>query len=70
MSRICESRLTSGASRQIFIELTLKTEQEEYAQEQIKWTPIDFFDNKVGSSFKHSITSLTLVNSFLLRLLR
>jgi len=25
----------------------LKTEQEEYAREQIKWTPIQYFDNKV-----------------------
>lgn len=33
--------------QQIFIELTLKAEQEEYVKEQIKWTPIDFFNNKV-----------------------
>lgn len=33
--------------QQIFIELTLKTEQEEYVREQIKWTPINFFNNKV-----------------------
>ncbi|KAK2758756.1 class II myosin [Arachnomyces sp. PD_36] len=33
--------------QQIFIQLTLKTEQEEYALEQIKWTPINYFDNKV-----------------------
>jgi myosin I len=33
--------------QQIFIQLTLKTEQEEYAREQIKWTPIQYFDNKV-----------------------
>lgn len=33
--------------QQIFIELTLKTEQEEYIQEGIKWTPIDYFNNKV-----------------------
>ena len=26
--------------QQIFIELTLKAEQEEYVNEQIKWTPI------------------------------
>ncbi|EEP77864.1 myosin-5 [Uncinocarpus reesii 1704] len=32
--------------QQIFIQLTLKTEQEEYAREQIKWTPIKYFDNK------------------------
>ncbi|CDF88994.1 ZYBA0S03-06678g1_1 [Zygosaccharomyces bailii CLIB 213] len=33
--------------QQIFIQLTLKQEQEEYAREQIKWTPIKYFDNKV-----------------------
>ncbi|KAJ2808469.1 class II myosin [Coemansia guatemalensis] len=33
--------------QQIFIELTLKAEQEEYVREQIKWTPIDYFNNKV-----------------------
>lgn len=33
--------------QQIFIELTLKREQEEYDREQIKWTPIKFFNNKV-----------------------
>ncbi|PHH80763.1 hypothetical protein CDD80_7300 [Ophiocordyceps camponoti-rufipedis] len=33
--------------QQIFIQLTLKTEQEEYANEKIKWTPIKYFDNKV-----------------------
>ncbi|CAD2215714.1 myosin I [Angomonas deanei] len=32
--------------QQIFIELTLKKEQEEYKQEGIAWTPIPFFDNK------------------------
>ncbi|PQE20194.1 putative Myosin-1 protein [Rutstroemia sp. NJR-2017a BBW] len=33
--------------QQIFIQLTLKTEQEEYAREQITWTPIKYFDNKI-----------------------
>ncbi|KAI9469759.1 MAG: P-loop containing nucleoside triphosphate hydrolase protein [Benjaminiella poitrasii] len=33
--------------QQIFIELTLKAEQEEYVKERIEWTPIKFFDNKV-----------------------
>ncbi|ROW14700.1 hypothetical protein VPNG_03747 [Cytospora leucostoma] len=33
--------------QQIFIQLTLKAEQEEYAKEQIKWTPISYFDNKI-----------------------
>lgn len=33
--------------QQIFIQLTLKAEQDEYVQEQIKWTPISYFNNKV-----------------------
>ncbi|SCU90050.1 LANO_0D07404g1_1 [Lachancea nothofagi CBS 11611] len=33
--------------QQIFIQLTLKSEQEEYAREQIEWTPIKYFDNKI-----------------------
>ena len=33
--------------QQIFIELTLKTEQEEYVREQIKWTEIKYFNNKI-----------------------
>lgn len=36
--------------QQIFIELTLKTEQEEYVKEQIKWTPIKYFDNAIVCS--------------------
>ncbi|XP_043935265.1 unconventional myosin-Ie-like [Protopterus annectens] len=33
--------------QQIFIELTLKAEQEEYVQEGIKWNPIEYFNNKI-----------------------
>lgn len=33
--------------QQIFIELTLKSEQEEYTSEGITWTPISYFNNKV-----------------------
>ncbi|XP_035888604.1 unconventional myosin-If isoform X3 [Phyllostomus discolor] len=33
--------------QQIFIELTLKAEQEEYVQEGIHWTPIQYFNNKI-----------------------
>lgn len=33
--------------QQIFIELTLKSEQEEYQSEGIQWTPINFFNNKI-----------------------
>ena len=32
--------------QQIFIELTLKSEQEEYLREGIEWVHIDFFNNK------------------------
>ncbi|KZC09955.1 Unconventional myosin-Ie, partial [Dufourea novaeangliae] len=33
--------------QQIFIELTLKAEQEEYVAESIKWTPIEYFNNAI-----------------------
>ncbi|EFA81458.1 myosin ID heavy chain [Heterostelium album PN500] len=33
--------------QQIFIELTLKTEQEEYFAEGIQWEQIDYFNNKI-----------------------
>lgn len=33
--------------QQIFIQLTLKAEQDEYAKEGIPWEPIDFFNNKI-----------------------
>jgi len=33
--------------QQIFIELTMKAEQEEYVQEGIKWKPIEYFNNQV-----------------------
>ncbi|XP_006032794.1 unconventional myosin-Ie-like [Alligator sinensis] len=33
--------------QQIFIELTLKAEQEEYVQEGVRWSPIDYFNNKI-----------------------
>ncbi|XP_077111675.1 unconventional myosin-Ie-like isoform X2 [Ranitomeya variabilis] len=33
--------------QQIFIELTLKAEQEEYVQEGIHWNPIEYFNNKI-----------------------
>ncbi|EFA79585.1 myosin IA heavy chain [Heterostelium album PN500] len=32
--------------QQIFIDLTLKTEQEEYVTEGIKWVPVDYVNNK------------------------
>lgn len=33
--------------QQIFIEFTLKAEQEEYVSEHIKWTPIEYFNNAI-----------------------
>ncbi|XP_070493184.1 unconventional myosin IC [Chironomus tepperi] len=33
--------------QQLFIELTLKQEQEEYLREGIEWTPVSYFNNKV-----------------------
>lgn len=33
--------------QQLFIELTLKSEQEEYRREGIEWIPVEYFDNKV-----------------------
>lgn len=33
--------------QQLFIELTLRSEQEEYKREGIEWISVDFFDNKV-----------------------
>ncbi|EFX04431.1 myosin 1 myo5 [Grosmannia clavigera kw1407] len=41
--------------QQIFIQLTLKTEQEEYAREKIQWTPIKYFDNKVVCDLIESV---------------
>ncbi|ROT43635.1 hypothetical protein SODALDRAFT_43707 [Sodiomyces alkalinus F11] len=41
--------------QQIFIQLTLKTEQDEYAREQIQWTPIKYFDNKVVCDLIESV---------------
>lgn len=33
--------------QQVFIELTLKSEQEEYVLEGIKWEHIDYFNNAI-----------------------
>lgn len=33
--------------QQLFIELTLKSEQEEYRREGIEWVPVSYFDNKI-----------------------
>eukprot|EP01119_Soliformovum_irregulare_P017879 TRINITY_DN5376_c0_g2_i2.p1 TRINITY_DN5376_c0_g2~~TRINITY_DN5376_c0_g2_i2.p1 ORF type:complete len:1039 (+),score=347.18 TRINITY_DN5376_c0_g2_i2:84-3200(+) len=39
---LCNEKL-----QQLFIELTLKSEQEEYVREGIAWEPIKFFNNKI-----------------------
>jgi myosin heavy subunit len=33
--------------QQVFVELTLRQEQEEYAREGIAWEAVDYFDNKI-----------------------
>jgi myosin-1 len=33
--------------QQIFIENTLRAEQDEYKAERIEWTPVEFFNNKI-----------------------
>lgn len=33
--------------QQLFIELTLKSEQEEYRREGIHWNAVDYFNNKI-----------------------
>uniref|UniRef100_A0A672NLS1 Osteoclast-stimulating factor 1 n=1 Tax=Sinocyclocheilus grahami TaxID=75366 RepID=A0A672NLS1_SINGR len=45
--------------QQIFIELTLKAEQEEYVQEGIRWTPIEYFNNKIVCDLIEKIKSNT-----------
>ncbi|XP_076967217.1 unconventional myosin-Ia isoform X1 [Tamandua tetradactyla] len=42
MINYCNEKL-----QQVFIELTLKEEQEEYNREGIPWTKVDYFDNNV-----------------------
>ena len=46
--------------QQIFIELTLKAEQEEYVQEGIKWVPIDYFNNKIVCDLIESKVSVEM----------
>merc|ERR1712000_547539 len=36
---------TNEKLQQVFIELTLKQEQEEYIREGIEWTPVEYFNN-------------------------
>lgn len=39
---LCNEKL-----QQLFIELTLKSEQEEYLKEGIQWEPVKYFNNKI-----------------------
>jgi myosin-1 len=39
---LCNEKL-----QQVFIELTLKSEQEEYLREGIEWSPVKYFNNKI-----------------------
>ncbi|GCC42246.1 hypothetical protein chiPu_0026392, partial [Chiloscyllium punctatum] len=52
--------------QQIFIELTLKEEQEEYVREGIEWTQIKYFDNAIICDL---IENVLFFNFSLLRLL-
>jgi len=45
--------------QQLFIELTLKKEQEEYVREGIKWTPVDYFNNKGICDLIENVWSLS-----------
>jgi hypothetical protein len=52
--------------QQIFIELTLKSEQEEYQREGIKWTPINYFNNQIVVELIESKVSVIYLPSGLL----
>ncbi|KAG1885548.1 P-loop containing nucleoside triphosphate hydrolase protein [Suillus subluteus] len=49
--------------QQIFIELTLKTEQEEYVREQIKWNPIKYFNNKIPAADNSFVQRTAMLSS-------
>jgi myosin I len=44
--------------QQVFIQLTLKSEQDEYKSEGIEWTPVNFFNNKIVRSTEINIVHL------------
>lgn len=47
--------------QQLFIELTLRMEQDEYRREGISWEPVSYFDNKIICDLieeKHKGTSI------------
>lgn len=47
--------------QQIFIDLTLKTEQEEYQAEGIKWENVKYFDNKPCVELIESVRTTALL---------
>lgn len=48
--------------QQLFVNLTLKQEQEEYQTEQIQWEPVDFFNNKpICSLIEHPKSGLIAI---------
>ncbi|CAJ0950034.1 unnamed protein product, partial [Ranitomeya imitator] len=51
--------------QQIFIELTLKAEQEEYVQEGIRWNPIEYFNNKIVCDLIENKLSSGIIMSIL-----
>jgi len=60
---LCNEKL-----QQVFIELTLKSEQDEYVKEGIEWTPIKYFNNKIICDMIESVQPpgiLTLIDDTL-----
>ncbi|OBS74163.1 hypothetical protein A6R68_15301, partial [Neotoma lepida] len=53
--------------QQIFIELTLKEEQEEYIREDIEWTHIDYFNNAIICDLIENIRYLGLLENVRVR---
>ena len=51
--------------QQLFIELTLKKEQEEYVREGIKWTPVEYFNNKNICDLIENVRLPLSFNSFI-----
>ena len=45
----CSINFVNEKLQQIFIEKTIKLEQEEYQREGIAWTPVQYFNNKIVS---------------------
>jgi len=54
---ICFLDYVNEKLQQIFIDLTLKTEQDEYNAEGIKWENVQYFDNKPCVELIESVSS-------------